>query len=128
MPDIHRPRLHSNAGGAITCEHSSLQNFSEPEMATPWSTVQFSTVSEKFVLPEHQRPTVKHDEYRDLDIPVIDLAPYFEGQRAALQTIIAQVKDSCSNWKFFHVVNHGVDEARLSRIEHQPQQFFKLPR
>ncbi|KAG0569164.1 hypothetical protein KC19_6G070100 [Ceratodon purpureus] len=136
MPDISPS--HFNVG----CESfpSPLQyQDAGPEPATPWSVPMMkmhanaplrrpSAVSEKFLLPEHQRPTVQHDDFTNLEIPIIDLAAYdLEGDESAMETVVAQVRDACLNWGFFQIINHGVEEEILSRVQSQANRLFSLP-
>lgn len=105
------------------------------KLTGPWSLVnncssKGSTVSEKFVLPEHQRPTLKHDEYTDLEIPVIDVAAInnsLEGDATAKEALVAQVREACLNWGCFQIVNHDISEELLSRIQYHVNRFFNLP-
>lgn len=107
------------------------------ELATPWSMVSAAqpnspyrkpgAVAESFLLPDHKRPTVKHDEFTLLEIPVIDLAGCDHGDAAAMESVVAQVREACLHWGFFQIINHGIDEALLSRIQRQANLFFTLP-
>ena len=107
-------------------------NVVEPELATPWSMAEHERCNaaalQSFLMPEHLRPTVKHDEYTHEEIPVIDMAPYLlGGDQAAMAAVVAQVRDACLNWGFFHVANHGIEEELHVRQLHQAEAFFRLP-
>ena len=111
------------------CAHD---NVVEPELATPWSMAEKDRCSaaslRNFLMPEHLRPTMKHDEYTDESIPVIDMGPYLAGgNAAAAAAVVAQVREACLTWGFFHVVNHGIDESLHGRILRQADAFFRLP-
>lgn len=119
----------------------------QSELATPWSLQSLavhaddsplripSHVPEQFLLPEHLRPTVKHDDYliynAHEEIPVIDMAACnLDGDVVdvtAMETVVAQVRDACLNWGFFEIINHGVEEELLSRVLRQATRFFTLP-
>lgn len=107
-------------------------NVVEPELATPWSMVEHercsATALRSFLMPEHLRPRVKHDEYTHEEIPVIDIAPYLlGGDEAAMAAIVAQVRDACLIWGFFHIVNHGIEDELHVRVLRQAEAFFRLP-
>jgi len=54
------------------------------------------------------------------DVPVLDLA-------ASDDVLVPQVAAACSQWGFFQVVNHGVDEALCKRFRQQMVSFFEMP-
>ena len=99
-------------------------------------------VPHAFVWPVQQRPTVSHDEFTTLEIPLVDLAPLLqaatsdrmmngggrEEEEAARKHVVSQVRDACRDWGFFHVVNHGVPGELLDRVLKQAQRFFALPK
>ena len=129
MPDIS-PSLY-NVGGETLPSMLQNQVAGAPEPNTPWAAdsplQRPSVVSEKFLLPEHQRPTVQHNEFPQLEIPVIDLSAYdLDGDDAAMETVVAQVRDACLNWGFFQILNHGIEEELLSRVQRQANKLFNL--
>jgi hypothetical protein len=124
MPDIS-PSSFNARGGSLpaSLQHQVAESH---ELATPWSgpTVMQAdsplqrkgAVSAKFLLP-----TVEHDDFTHLEIPVIDMAA------APTETVVAQVRDACLNWGFFQIINHGVDEELLTRVQCQANRLFSLP-
>ena len=60
-------------------------------------------------------------------IPVIDLAPWFDGDRAARAALAAEVNRVCHEIGFFYVVNHGIAPERSARYLEMLQAFFALP-
>lgn len=133
MPDFSLSR-----NRPLSLPLSSRGDVAEPELAAPWSVEQCSphkknvVLSRDFVLPEHERPAVKHDEYASigLEIPVIDLSVLgCSGDDAisAREVLVAQVREACLAWGFFQVVNHGIPLTLLERIQNQARRFFRLP-
>lgn len=55
-----------------------------------------------------------------MGVPIIDLH-LDEAQ------LVAQVRQACSRWGFFQVVNHGVDPLTRNRFERYMREFFALP-
>jgi hypothetical protein len=95
------------------------------------------------VWPVQERPTVSHDDFTTLEIPMVDLARLQqaatsdgmrstaggrEEEEAARKYVVSQVRDACRDWGFFHVVNHGVPAELLDRVQQQAQRFFALPK
>ena len=70
--------------------------------------------------------TVVHDA-RDGDIPVIDLAEYFEsGEKAALDAVAGQLRVACEETGFFSITGHGVSAPQLKAIFEQTRKFHAL--
>lgn len=84
--------------------------------------------------------------HRKDQIPVIDLAcrglnldddvqatgskDEFEdsaARRKKASIIASQVSDSCLQWGFFHIINHGVPQGIVTRMRKQALQLFDLP-
>nr|GMD77485.1 gibberellin 2-beta-dioxygenase 2-like [Ipomoea batatas] len=57
---------------------------------------------------------------RSKSIPVIDLS----GERSEVSSLIV---NACEEFGFFKVINHGVDEDVVKRMEDQSFQFFRKP-
>ena len=95
-------------------------------------------VSDAFVWPTQQRPTISHDDFTSLEIPTIDLAQLLHEEatnstsakdwKEVRKQIVRQVRDACRDWGFFHVVNHGVPVELLDRVQKQARRFFSLPK
>ena len=70
--------------------------------------------------------TVVHDA-QDGDIPTIDLAEYFEsGDRAALESVSAQLKEACEETGFFSITGHGVSSQQLDAAFEQTRLFHAM--
>jgi isopenicillin N synthase-like dioxygenase len=69
---------------------------------------------------------------KDLDaalaqIPVLDLGPFFAGERGALERLARRVAHACETVGFFYIANHGVDEALIQRGFAASRRFHALP-
>ena len=61
-------------------------------------------------------------------VPVIDLAPLFDGGDAAgSDGVAAAIAGACRNWGFFQVINHGIPAALVERVWAETRGFFALP-
>lgn len=133
MPDVSSLR-----NSSFSIPLPSRDDVVEPELAAPWSVEQCSphmknvVLSKNFTLPEHERPVVKHDEYSSMgsEIPVIDLSVLESPGEDAIsirKVLVSQVREACLAWGFFQVVNHGIPQILLERIQNQARRFFRLP-
>lgn len=62
------------------------------------------------------------------DIPVIDLARYFDsGDAQVLATIAEQLKAACEQTGFFTIIGHGISSATLDEMFSYARQFHQLP-
>lgn len=65
--------------------------------------------------------------------PIVDLSSLVQPQGASLRSladdaaIVDQIREACSTWGFFYVVNHGVDALLTERLYAQSEAFFALP-
>ena len=60
-------------------------------------------------------------------IPVIDLAPYFQGGDAEKRRVAGQVDEACTEVGFFTIVGHGVPEDQIRAVRQATVDFFALP-
>jgi isopenicillin N synthase-like dioxygenase len=60
-------------------------------------------------------------------IPVIDFAPFLNGDVAAQQTVAAEIDRACQEIGFLYLRNHGVPKELLDRVFAQAKRFFALP-
>ena len=61
------------------------------------------------------------------DIPVVDLAPFRDGNPAARQRIAAQVAQACETLGFLVVSGHGVPAVDSSALHAEALRFFDRP-
>nr|PNR37621.1 hypothetical protein PHYPA_020730 [Physcomitrium patens] len=105
---------------------SAAGECSFPEGSLP-SWEEHNAVPTSHVWPAQSRPSVKHDEYSNADIPMIDLACCDVGDRAAKQKAVAQMREACLKWGFFQMKNHGFPLNLIERVRTQAFKFFNLP-
>ncbi len=61
-------------------------------------------------------------------IPVIDVADLIrDAASPAAADAVDRIADACRTWGFFQVVNHGVDQGRITEVWRQVHAFFALP-
>jgi len=60
-------------------------------------------------------------------IPIVDLAPMFGTDRAAMLRTTAHLREVCRSIGFFYVKNHNVPRAQVDRAVEQAARFFALP-
>ncbi|MED6164827.1 Aconitate hydratase mitochondrial, partial [Stylosanthes scabra] len=56
------------------------------------------------------------------NFPVISLENVNGNQRKA---ILHQIEDACQNWGFFELVNHGIEEELLDRVERVNKEHYR---
>jgi hypothetical protein len=64
-------------------------------------------LSDTYVWPVHYRATLRHDEFSDMEIPVIDLSCLQTGDPTAMNALVCEIRAACLEWGFFQVINHG---------------------
>ncbi|MDK2778856.1 MAG: isopenicillin N synthase family oxygenase [Pseudomonadota bacterium] len=60
-------------------------------------------------------------------VPVIDLAPYFEGTPEGKQKVAEAVDQACRDIGFLVITNHQVPQELVDRVYRQSREFFNLP-
>lgn len=60
-------------------------------------------------------------------VPIIDLAPWFEGTPAGRQDVAREVDAALREIGFLLIVNHGVSVALRQAVRHSAHRFFALP-
>src|SRR3954451_23769246 len=70
---------------------------------------------------------VKDPEAAAAQIPVIDFAPLFAGERDALARLAPVIRDACENVGFFYAAGHGVSEELIDRAFAASRRFHALP-
>ena len=59
--------------------------------------------------------------------PVVDLAPWFDGDASAQASLCREIGDICHRVGFFYVVNHGIPDAVSENYLGAMKAFFDLP-
>jgi isopenicillin N synthase-like dioxygenase len=60
-------------------------------------------------------------------VPIIDLAPWFQGTEAGRSLVASQVDEALREIGFLLVVNHGVDAELRNEVRAAARTFFQLP-
>ena len=60
------------------------------------------------------------------EIPLIDLGPYFAGDRAGKRRVADEISRACERIGFFLVSGHGVDPALCEQARRESLAFFEL--
>jgi isopenicillin N synthase-like dioxygenase len=71
-------------------------------------------------------------DIRDTDIPtralpVMDLGPFFAGEPRALETLAEKWREACEGVGFFCLVNHGLADDEIEKMEAEVRRFHALP-
>lgn len=70
---------------------------------------------------------VKDHEAAAKQIPVIDFAPLFAGEPAALDRLAPEIRHACENVGFFYAAGHGVAGMLIDRAFAASRRFHALP-
>jgi isopenicillin N synthase-like dioxygenase len=60
-------------------------------------------------------------------IPVIDIAPYFNGRTADKLRVAEQIGRACRDIGFYIILGHGVPEELVDAVDRNAREFFDLP-
>jgi isopenicillin N synthase-like dioxygenase len=71
-------------------------------------------------------------DVRDTDmptraLPVMDLGPFFAGRPGALEPLAEEWREACEGVGFLCLVNHGLPETEIERMETEVRRFHALP-
>lgn len=62
-----------------------------------------------------------------MHVPVIDLAPYFEGIPEGRAKVVKEVCEACQSIGFLVIKNHGVPTELIERVTKASREFFAMP-
>eukprot|EP00253_Pinus_taeda_P007773 PITA_07773 len=82
------------------------------------------------VPPEFVRQVDKALVQEDLHVPIIDLHGLSllpQHHHDQNHTIAAQIADAAEKWGFFLIINHGVPDSLIARVQAAGKAFFQLP-
>ncbi|KAJ7261695.1 hypothetical protein O6H91_Y406300 [Diphasiastrum complanatum] len=93
--------------------------------------IQLTKLPAEFVWDENERPTVRHDQYLDEEIPLIDLNGILsavESDDCAIshEKLTADMVAACKEWGVFQVINHGIPPEVVERARSQGRKLFSL--
>jgi isopenicillin N synthase-like dioxygenase len=60
-------------------------------------------------------------------LPVMDLGPYFAKEPGALEKLAAKWRDACEGVGFLCLVNHGLPQSEIDKMEDAARRFHALP-
>jgi isopenicillin N synthase-like dioxygenase len=60
-------------------------------------------------------------------LPVMDLGPYLAGEPGALDQLAIQWRAACEGVGFMCLVNHGLPQAEIEKMEQEARRFHALP-
>ncbi len=61
------------------------------------------------------------------EVPVIDVAPWFGGDKTARDALARQVDAACREWGFLIIKGHGIDPELMQQVKDATYAFFDLP-
>ncbi|XP_059072926.1 flavonol synthase 1-like [Cryptomeria japonica] len=74
---------------------------------------------------QYVRADLEASKPHDTQVPVIDL--HALGDQDLQQETIAAFSNAAQNWGFFQIVNHGIPNSLISRMQAMGKAFFDLP-
>ncbi|CAK7333135.1 unnamed protein product [Dovyalis caffra] len=86
-----------------------------------------TTIPERFVRDNTERPTLGTASPVPDTIPIIDFSRLAKGNKDEYKSEMLQLARACEEWGFFQVINHGIDLSLLESIEKVAKDFFMLP-
>lgn len=104
-----------------------------------WAITRVQTLAEsgiQKVPPEYVREVekaiVQETDDPQLFVPVIDLQgfgllPRDNFPKDQYDTISAQISRAAENWGFFQIINHGIPDSIITRVQTAGKAFFQLP-
>ncbi|KAL7208794.1 hypothetical protein ACSBR1_030510 [Camellia fascicularis] len=79
------------------------------------------TIPPEFIRPENEQPGSTTFHGRLPEVPVIDLSILDEGK------LVELIDNASCKWGMFQVVNHGIPEDVISKLQKVGKEFFELP-
>ena len=101
-----------------------------------WEITRVQTLAEsgiQTVPPEYVRQVEKAQQQEGgLHVPIIDLQGFSVLPRDHLskdqnETIASQISSAAANWGFFQIINHGIPDSLIARVQAASMAFFQLP-
>ncbi|XVE55383.1 hypothetical protein DITRI_Ditri03aG0154100 [Diplodiscus trichospermus] len=79
------------------------------------------TIPEEFIRTTNEQPGLTTVQGTVLEVPVIDLSDRDENK------VLQAVTDASRNWGMFQVVNHGIPDEIIRKLQEVGKAFFELP-
>ncbi|KAM7514928.1 hypothetical protein LguiA_004511 [Lonicera macranthoides] len=79
------------------------------------------TIPSEFIQSENEQPVFTTQHGVVLEVPVIDL------NQPEQQNLVRLVSDASREWGIFQVVNHGIPNEVISKLQRVGKEFFELP-
>lgn len=104
-------------GVAVWGKYLQVENVQEMVKKDP------SAIPEIYVREEKDKPSVGDDSPLTSEIPVIDFSALISGEECELR----KLDKACQDWGFFQIINHGIQEEVLQKVNKGAADFFGLP-
>ncbi|CBZ24009.1 oxidase-like protein [Leishmania mexicana MHOM/GT/2001/U1103] len=62
-----------------------------------------------------------------MSLPVIDIAPLYNDNKAHLLRVAHAIDDACRTWGFFYITGHNIPKDRVEQLTGMAKKFFALP-
>src|ERR1700760_420259 len=62
-----------------------------------------------------------------MTVPVIDIAPYFSGDKLAKKAVADKIDEACRDIGFLVITGHGVSSSLIDRVYGVSRELFDLP-
>eukprot|EP00253_Pinus_taeda_P015924 PITA_15924 len=83
----------------------------------------FQSIPSEFVRPVYERPT--RETFNEFEIPLIDLSSLQVDELR--EKTVAEIGRASQEWGIFQVVNHGIPDELVQRLQAAGKEFFDLP-
>ncbi|KAH9321470.1 hypothetical protein KI387_016109 [Taxus chinensis] len=86
-----------------------------------------TSIPAEFVRPLHERPSaIGNDGPSDHRLPLIDLANLDVSGHLCEKTV-SEIGSAAQQWGLFQIVNHGISEELIQRLQGVGKEFFEIP-
>lgn len=79
------------------------------------------TIPAEFIRSEKEQPAASTVHGVVLEVPVIDV-------RGEEETVVRLISEASKEWGIFQVVEHGIPNEVISKLQQVGKQFFELPK
>ena len=76
--------------------------------------------------PTTAESTIRAADMPHRPLPVMDLGPYFAGELGALERLAAKWREACEGLGFLCLVNHGLPQSEIEKMETEARRFHAL--